>query len=161
MRVSRFFALGLLGGLLCTGCWQKLYPPIAYLERTAPIYPEARPENCNVRILTSPPDEPFEAFAQVVSYAGSAEMLEGMQRLIKQNACEAGADAIVLLPVQEGTHYNTDVVYPDWVAGNGEGQKGSTERFQHWVDKRYTVSQRAVALVFKRAQTVSQEKSGS
>jgi hypothetical protein len=87
-------------------------------------------------------------------------MLEGMQRLIKQNACEAGADAIVLLPVQEGTHYNTDVVYPDWVAGIGE-TKGSTERVQHWVDKRYTVSQRAVALVFKRAQAANQNESGS
>lgn len=161
MRVSRFFAFGLLAGLLGTGCWQKLYPPIAYLERTAPIYPEARPEDCNVRILTGPPDEPFETFAQVVSYAGSPEMLEGMQRLIKQNACEAGADAIVLLPVQEGTHYNTDVVYPDWVAGMGETQKGSTERVQHWVDKRYTVSQRAVALVFKRAQAVNPDESGS
>lgn len=111
-----------------------------------------------MQVLNGPPQEPFEVFAQVVSYAGSAEMAEGMASLIKKNACEAGADAIVLLPMQEGTHYNTENTYPDWVLGKGEGLGG---RFPHWVDRRYSVSQRAVALVFKREQAANQKKSGS
>ncbi len=142
---------------VATGCifGFKIYPPIAYLERTAPIYPEERPQDCSLKILTSPPEQPYDVFAQVVSYAGSIEMAERMEKLIKRNACEAGADAIVLLPMQQGTHYNTETVYPDWVVGKGEGLEG---RFPHWVDKRYTVSQRAFALVFKREQTAEQKK---
>jgi hypothetical protein len=108
--------------------------------------------------LTDPPEEPFEVFAQVVAYAGSEDYAERMEALIKRNACEAGADAIVLLPMQHGAHYNTENTYPDWVVGKGDGQGG---RFQHWVDKRYTVSQRAIALVFKRGQTASRKQSGS
>jgi hypothetical protein len=133
----------------------KIYPPIAYLERTAPIYPEERPHNCALKILTGPPEQPYDVFAQVVSYAGSVEMAERMENLIKRNACEAGADAIVLLPMQHGTHYNTESTYPDWVVGKGDGLGG---RFPHWVDRRYSVSQRAFVLVFRREQTAEQKK---
>jgi hypothetical protein len=159
MRVFDYrWLLVLLCGGFSLGCFFKIYPPIAYIERTAPIYPEERPQNCSLKVLTGPPDQPYDVFAQVVSYAGSAEMTEKMEVLIKQNACEAGADAIVLLPVQHGTHYNTDNTYPDWVVGKGDGQGG---RFQHWVDKRYSVSQRAFALVFKRERTAGQQKPGT
>jgi hypothetical protein len=74
-------------------------------------------------------------------------MSERMLSLIKANACEIGADAIVLSPLQDSAHVNTDNTYPDWVVENGFGQGG---RFQHWVDKRYSVSQKAVALIYKK-----------
>jgi hypothetical protein len=111
-----------------------------------------------MKVLNGPPEEPYEVFAQVVSYAGSEDMAERMETLIKKNACEAGADAIVLLPMQHGTHYNTDNFYPDWLTtgqGGGEG-----ERVQRWTDKRYSVSQRAFALVFKREQAAGAKKPG-
>lgn len=149
----------ILCGNFLTGCGLlRLYPPIAFIERVAPIYPDARPHNCKLAVLTTPPAESYEVFAQVVSYAGSAEMAEKMQSLIKDNACEAGADAIVLLPMQQGAHFNTDNTYPDWVLERGFGQGG---RFPHWVDKRYAVSQRAFALVFKRGGSAEQKKTGS
>jgi len=158
MRALYWSCVAVLCGGLSAGCFFKIYPPVAHLERTAPVYPEPRPEDCNIRVLTNPPEEPFEVFAQVVAYAGSEDYAERMEALIKRNACEAGADAIVLLPMQHGAHYNTENTYPDWVVGKGDGQGG---RFQHWVDKRYTVSQRALALVFKRGQTASRKQSGS
>jgi hypothetical protein len=129
------------------GCMGKIYPPIAMTERTNNIYPEPRPQNCRLTVLTSVPTEPHESFAQIISYAGSAEMTEKMESLIKAKACEEGAEAIILLPVQQVDHVNTDTTYPDWVVDNGFGQGG---RFQHWVDKRYSVAQRAIALVRKR-----------
>lgn len=139
------------------GCGFSFYPPIAHLERTAPIYPEARPLDCHMQVLQQPPKEPYEIFAQVVSYAGSEDMAERMETLIKKNACEAGADAIVLLPMQHGKHYSTENTYPDWVLGGGDGLGG---RSPHWVDKRYSVSQRAIALVFKREQLAGEQKPG-
>lgn len=159
MRGVFFLSILLLCSGLSSGCSFKVYPPVAHLERTAPIYPDARPENCNLRVLKSPPEEPFEVFAQVVAYAGSEDFAERMEALIKTNACEAGADAIVLLPMQYGTHYNTDNTYPDWITTAQGGGQG--ERFQHWVDKRYTVGQRALAIVFKRQQKTEQKNSGS
>jgi len=158
MRPIKFLPVLFVCAELCVGCGFRIYPPVAHLERTAPIYPEARPQDCNLQVLNGPPQEPFEIFAQVVSYAGSEDMVERMEKLIKKNACEAGADAIVLLPVQHGTHYNTDNTYPDWVVGQGEGLGG---RFPHWVDKRYSVSQRALALVFKKEQVEGEKKPGS
>ena len=145
------------GVSVMSGC-SRLYPPVAHVELIAPIYPDARPQNCKLVVFSVPPAQPFDAFAQVVSYAGSAEMAEKMQVLIKSKACEIGADAIVLFPMQEGTHFNTDNTYPDWVLERGFGQGG---RFPHWVDKRYSVSQRAFALVFKREPAVGQKKPGS
>lgn len=139
------------------GC-SRLYPPVAHVELLAPIYPDARPQNCRLPVLSAPPDQPFEAFAQIVSYAGSAEMAERMQSLIKKEACGIGADAIVLMPMREGTHFNTENTYPDWVLERGFGQGG---RFPHWVDRRYSVSQRAFALVFKRESSAAQKKPGS
>ena len=56
------------------GCMGKIYPPIAMTERTNNIYPEPRPQNCRLTVLTSVPTEPHEAFARIISYAGSAEM---------------------------------------------------------------------------------------
>src|SRR6266403_2667831 len=121
MRTARIFMLFLWTGFVA-GCSLRAYPPVAYLERTAPIYPDARPENCKLTVLSEPPKEPFDVFGQIIAYAGAEEMAERMENLIKRNACEAGADAIVLLPVQKGTHYNTDATYPDWLVENGEGQ---------------------------------------
>ncbi len=129
------------------GC-SRIYPPAAFVNFTAPIYPDARPENCNVTLLTHPPAEPYEVFAQIAGYAGSAEMSERMLALIKENACEIGADALVLSSIQHGDHTNSDSIYPDWVTA-GEGG-GEGERFQHWQDKRYNVGQRALALVYKK-----------
>jgi hypothetical protein len=154
MRAAAIASLLLVTGLMA-GCWMKLYPPIAYLERTAPIYPDARPDDCKITVLNAPPNEPFDVFGHIVAYAGAEEMAERMEMLIKKNACEAGADAIVLLPVQKGTHYNTEAMYPDWLVENGEGQG---RRMAHWTDKRYTVSQRAVTLVFKATATQTAEQ---
>lgn len=137
----------LLCGMLTIGCSGKIYPPIAMTERTNNIYPEPRPQNCRLTVLTSKPTEPYEPFAQIISYAGSAEMTEKMESLIKAKACEEGAEAIILLPVQQIDHVNTDETYPDWVVDSDSRQGG---RFQHWVDKRYSVAQRAIALVRKR-----------
>lgn len=144
-RISIRLVLALSCAML-GGC-SRIYPPAAFVDRVAPIYPDARPQNCNVALLSDAPSEPFEIFAQVVCYAGSAEMSERMLSLIKANACEIGADAIVVSPLQHSAHGSTDNTYPDWVVENGFGQGG---RFQHWVDKRYSVSQKAVALVYKK-----------
>jgi hypothetical protein len=158
MRAACYW-LFFLCSSLSAGCGLfRLYPPVAHVEWLAPIYPKARPQNCKLTVLTAPPSQPYEVFAQVVSYAGSADMADKMESLIKQNACEVGADAIVLLPVQHGDHVSTVNTYPDWVVEAGEGLGG---RSPHWVDRRYSVSQRAIALVFKREPATAQKKPGS
>lgn len=135
-------------GCVTLGSCARIYPPAAFVERVSPIYPDARPDNCNVTLLSDAPAEPYEIFAHIACYAGSAEMSERMLELIKANACEIGADAIVVTPLQHGAHSNTDSIYPDWITA-GEGG-GEGERFQHWQDKRYNVAQRAVALIYKK-----------
>jgi len=137
----------------------RLYPPIADTVLIAPIYPDPRPEDCNMMVLNAPPPKPYAIFAQVISYAGSEEMAEGMEKLIKKNACEAGADAIVLLPMQNEKHINTVNVYPSWLTTGRDGEEVG-DRTPYWVDKRYSVSQRALALVFTLEKSTEQEESG-
>ncbi len=149
MRNTRFLQL-LLCGVLMIGCAGRIYPPIAMTERTNNIYPEPRPENCRLTVLTSTPTEPHEAFARITSYAGSAKMTEKMESLIKAKACEEGAEAIILFPMQQVDHVNTDTIYPDGVVDYGSTSSERGQRFQHWVDKRYSVAQWAIALVRKR-----------
>ncbi|MBM4254372.1 MAG: hypothetical protein FJ147_00580 [Deltaproteobacteria bacterium] len=148
--------LSLFCGLLALSCAGRIYPPIALTNRTNTIYPEPRPENCRLTILTSPPSEPHESFAHIISYAGSAEMAEKMESLIKAKACEEGAEAIILLPLQKVDHVNTDSIYPDWVTVGQYSDQG--QRFQHWQDKRYSVAQRAIALVRKREPVAAENK---
>ena len=159
MRAAEYVSLVILCLGLCGGCMFRLYPPIADIVKTATIYPEPRPENCNMMVLTAPPREPYAIFAHVVAYAGSEEMAEGMENLIKKNACEAGADAIVLLPMRREKHTNTVNVYPDWVTTGRDGEEVG-DRNPYWVDKRYSVSQRALALVFTTEGSADREEPG-
>jgi hypothetical protein len=159
MRIVRLlFRLGALGLILIGGCWNRLYPPIAEVELLREIYPDPRPHNCRLTILNSPPSAPYDVFAQIVSYAGSAEMADRMESLIKSEACRSGADAIVLLPLQEKVHYSPRNMYPDWVIESGLRGEGDAAR--NSFDKRYAVSQRALALVFKREHSPASKDSG-
>ncbi len=130
------------------GCWFRIYPPVAFTESIAPIYPDPRPNNCKMMVFEStPPSRPYEVFARITSYGNAPESQEKMQSLIKANACEIGADAVVLLPVQEVEHISSRDAYPDWLLGN-EADVG--DRTQVQVDRRYTLRQRGIAIVFKR-----------
>jgi hypothetical protein len=157
MRAARLLlVLGGLGLVFIGGCWHRLYPPIAEVELLREIYPDSRPRNCKLTVLNGPPAQPYDVFAQIVSYAGSVEMADGMESLIKAEACQSGADAIVLLPLQEKVHYSPHNMYPDWVINSGLRGEGGVAR--NSFDKRYAVSQRALALVFKREHSPAGKK---
>ncbi len=158
MQSARGWLLVLWSGLV-TGCGLvRLYPPVAFVEPVAPIYPDPRPKNCHLPLLSAPPAEPHEVFARIVSYAGSATMAEKMQSLIQSNACEIGADAVVLLPLQERDQVSTVNPYPDWARARGLGPE---RPLTQWVDRRYTVSQLGLALVFTRQPTSGRDQPGS
>ncbi len=130
------------------GCGFRLYPPIAFSELTAPIYLQPRPKNCELAVLeNTPPSAPYAVFAQITSYGNSPEAQEKMQSLIESNACELGADGVILLPLQEVDHTMSFDTYPDWLVGK---EPGLGERTQVQVDRRYSLRQRGVAIVFKR-----------
>ena len=133
---------------LVVGCWFRLYPPIAFAERTAPIYLDSRPQDCQLTVLhNTPPSVPYEVFAQITSYGNSPESQEKMQSLIKANACELGADAVVILPMQEVDHVTSFSTYPDWLVGK---EPGMGDRTQVQIDRRYSLRQHGIAVVFKR-----------
>jgi hypothetical protein len=133
---------------LVIGCGLRLYPPVAFAENIAPVYPDARPKDCQMLVFdNNPPTRPYEVFARITSYGNAPESQEQMQSLIKQNACELGADAVVLLPVQEVEHISSRETYPDWLLGNSTDVG---ERSQVQVDRRYSLRQRGLAIVFKK-----------
>lgn len=135
-----------LAPVVLAGCFLRPAKPVAIEERIAPIYPESRPVDCNVPMLTSPPPQPFDVFAHIVSYGNEIDGLERMNALIRDKACEVGADAVVLLPPQEVDHMNMEDSYPDWVQQQKQGQFG---RYAQSADRRFSLARRGFAVVFK------------
>lgn len=146
-------SLGLVSiGFLClvtAGCFLRPAKPVAIEERIAPIYPESRPEDCEMAMLTSPPPQPYDVFAHIVSYGNEIDGLESMNALIRDKACEVGADAVVLLPPQQVDHMNMEDSYPDWVQQQKQGQFG---RYAQSADRRFSLARRGFAVLFKPEQ---------
>ncbi len=130
------------------GCFVRPAKPVAIEERIAPIYPDSRPADCQVGMLTEPPSQPYDVFAHIVSYGNEFDGLEKMNALIRDKACEVGADAVVLLPPQDVEHMNMEDSYPDWVLQRGQGLGG---RYAQSADRSFTLFRRGFALVFKDA----------
>ena len=130
------------------GCFLRPAKPMTIEERIAPIYPESRPADCQVGILTEPPSQPYDVFVHIVSYGNEFDGLEKMNSLIRDKACEVGADAVVLLPPQDVDHMNMEDSYPDWVLQKGQGLGG---RYAQSADRKFTLFRRGFALVFKDA----------
>ena len=70
-----------------------------------------------------------------------------MQNLIRFEACQMGAHAVILLPAEDVEHVNTFNAYPDWaLEKSGFGQSVSQNR----TNKRFSLSQVGFALVYKK-----------
>ena len=141
---SCWFTIALI---FLAGCFLRPAKPVAIEERIAPIYPESRPVDCKVGMLTSPPSQPHDVFVHIVSYGNEIDGLDSMNALIRDKACEVGADAVVLLPPQEVEHMNMEDSFPDWVQQQKQGHFG---RYAQSADRRFSLARRGFAVVFKR-----------
>ncbi len=138
----------LVGAGVSVGCGVvRKSPAVAHTALIAPVYPDRRPEQCKLPMLTAPPARPFTTFAHIVSYANARDGVEGMNRVIRDEACRVGADAVVMLPVLDVEHLNVQNTYPDWVLEQKEGLGG---RYPNWIDRKYSLSRRAFALLYDR-----------
>jgi hypothetical protein len=76
---------------------------------TGPAYP-ARPENCKIEVFISKlPDKEYEELG-VIEGEGffGADTLEEILPKMKQEACKAGGDAIILMSSQKTANVFTD-----------------------------------------------------
>ena len=144
MRPQSYWFCAVL--IFLAGCFLRPAKPVAIEERIAPIYPESRPVDCQVAMLTSPPARPYDVFVHIVSYGNEIDGLESMNALIRDKACEVGADAVVLLPPQDVDHMNMEDSFPDWVQQQKQGQFG---RYAQSADRRFSLARRGFAVVFK------------
>ena len=147
MRAASRWLLVVSSGIFA-GCFFRLYPPVAFVEHTAPIYHPPRPENCKLTVTeNAAPTGPYEMFAQITAYGNSTEVQDKMRSLIEGHACELGADGVIFLPLQEVEHISSFNTYPDWLVGK---EPGMGDRTQVQVDRRYSLRQRGIAFAFKR-----------
>jgi hypothetical protein len=121
--------------------------PVAQVQLTAPIYPEPRSHDCKMAMLSKPPAESYETIAQIWSYGNEQEELPRMQHLIRFEACQLGAHAVILLPAQDVDHVDTFNAYPDWAAEMKEKTREG-ESSQSRTSKRYNLSQVGFALIY-------------
>jgi len=129
-------------------CFFRMYPPVAFVEHTAPIYLSPRPESCKLIVTeNAPPSGPYEMFAQITSYGNSPEVQDKMRSLIEDHACELGADGVIFLPLQDVEHISSFNTYPDWLVGK---EPGMGDRTQVQIDRRYSLRQRGIAFALKR-----------
>lgn len=86
-------------------------------------------------------------FAQIWSYGNGQDELPRMQHLIRFEACQIGAHAVILLPAQDVDHVDTFNAYPDWAAEMKDKTRGG-ESTQSRTNKRYNLSQVGFALIY-------------
>ena len=122
--------------------------PVAWPQLTAPVYPKPRPQDCKMAMLTKPPAESHETIAQIWSYGNGRDELPRMQHLIRFEACQLGAHAVILLPAQDVDHVNTYNAYPDW-AIEMKDKTRQGESTQSRTTKHYNLSQIGFALIYK------------
>ena len=123
--------------------------PVAWPQKTAPIYPQPRPHDCKMVMLTKPPAESYETFAQIWAYGNGQDELPRMQHLIRFEACQIGAHAVILLPAQDVDHVNTFNAYPDWAARMRGSERPGAGSKQSRTSIRYNLSQVGFALIYK------------
>jgi hypothetical protein len=98
-------------------------------------------------MLQTPPDRGHETIAQIWSYGNEQDELSRMQHLIRFEACQLGAHAVILLPAQDVEHVNTFNAYPDWateLSGFGQGAGSAYTR----TNKTFSLSQVGFALIY-------------
>lgn len=148
MRPMCFCLLILYGSFpLLLACSAK-GKPVAWVQKTAPIYPSPRPVDCRMVMLKTPPAESHETIAQIWSYGNDHDALPEMQHLLRLEACHLGAHAVILMPAQDVDHVNTVNAYPDWAAEMKDVARQG-ESTQNRAVIRYNLSQVGFALIYK------------
>ncbi|HXW83221.1 MAG TPA: hypothetical protein VEJ86_02360 [Candidatus Binataceae bacterium] len=103
MRAGKTLAL-LCAVVLSCGCFKQIQlPPQAEYTELQPSGRAARPPDCNMPVLRH---EPLADFTRVGLIEGRGSRYtdeEDVLRVVKQRACEGGADAVVILTSQSQT----------------------------------------------------------
>jgi hypothetical protein len=91
--------LFILGVLAFSGCAST---KVVQLGAAQP----AKPENCEIQILTQPPKKDFEEVCLLTARGGQSifesKSVEGLLPDLKKKACACGADAIIMKNAKEG-----------------------------------------------------------
>jgi hypothetical protein len=104
----------------------------------APVYPDPREPECDLEVFSSPPSIPHKAFAQI-AVRGREKQMPKMRRLLRQEACGIGADAVITFIDSSKVQLYWEA-YPMWV----------TNRAPHAVPQKYDFSLIGVAIIYTK-----------
>jgi len=101
MKVLMFSSLVGLLSIVCANCASQTDPPEVSISWLAPVHRAAKAPNCTMPLLSALPNVDYEQLAIVeVAADYDADSLE-MAKLAQREACETGADALVVLEDQK------------------------------------------------------------
>jgi hypothetical protein len=95
VRISELLTLAVIAGL-AAGCAKVALPPQADVSEIEPSGRAAKPPDCDMPVLRSPPLQDYREVA-IIEGVGNTFLSEAdVLPVVKRKACETGADAIVI-----------------------------------------------------------------
>lgn len=99
-RARHFWFLLVL--VLLTSCANRPTKPLVLTEQVGELPVEFTSPNCQIPVLPSPPEQPYEVIARVKSYGNPGSDMEEMRTLLHREACAIGAQAVIVQSLKEG-----------------------------------------------------------
>lgn len=100
LYTRRFWLLLIL--VLLTSCANRPTKPLVLTEQVGELPVEFTSPNCQIPVLPSPPEQPYEVIARVKSYGNPGTDMGEMRAVLHREACAIGAQAVIVQPLKEG-----------------------------------------------------------
>lgn len=88
--------------VVLAGCGQRPTKPLVLTEQVGELPVQFSSPDCQIPVLSAPPEQPYEVIAQVKSYGNAGTDIAKMRTLVYRESCALGAHAMIIQPLKEG-----------------------------------------------------------
>jgi hypothetical protein len=100
----------LLIAVLLGGCANRPTKPLVLTEQVGELPVQFSSARCQIPVLTSPPQQPYDVIARVKTYGNPGTEIAQMREALHREACALGAQAVILQPMKQGEFEDTVAV---------------------------------------------------
>jgi len=96
-QLARLVVIMACLALATAGCAVQKEPLVVQVTQLAPYEHAARPPDCQMPVLSTPPAANYEQVAIVEAWADIKDQTSDVMPALQRKACETGADALVIV----------------------------------------------------------------
>jgi hypothetical protein len=96
--------------VLIGGCANRPTKPLVLTEQVGELPVQFSSSHCQIPVLTSPPQQPYDVIARVKTYGNPGTEVTQMHKALHREACAIGAQAVIIQPMKQGEFEDTIAV---------------------------------------------------